>query len=61
MWEDGEAQSPSPLVAMPGECPMFQRSSAEHPDESACGAHECARHVDIPDFFTASLGAFAGE
>jgi len=32
----------SPLLAMPGGKPRKQRVFAEHPDESGCGAHECA-------------------
>jgi hypothetical protein len=32
----------SPLLAMPGGKPRKPRVSAEHPDESGCGAHECA-------------------
>jgi hypothetical protein len=49
----------SPLVAMPGGEPLNLRVFAEHPDESGCGAHECARH-ELPsrpcagDSFTAS-------
>jgi hypothetical protein len=34
----------SPLLAMPGGKPRKPRVSAGHPDESGCGAHECARH-----------------
>ncbi len=34
----------SPLLAMPGGVPLKLRVSAGHPDESGCGAHECARH-----------------
>jgi len=33
-----------PLVAMRGGEPRNLRVSAGHPDESGCGAHECARH-----------------
>jgi hypothetical protein len=33
-----------PLVAMPGGEPLTLRVFAERPDESGCGAHECARH-----------------
>jgi L-iditol 2-dehydrogenase len=38
----------SPLVAMPGGEPLNWRVSAKHPDESGCGAHECARHDGTP-------------
>jgi hypothetical protein len=34
----------SPLLATPGGKPRKPRVSAGHPDESGCGAHECARH-----------------
>ena len=49
----------SPLVAVPVGEPLNLRVFTEHPDESGCGAHECARH-ELPsrpcarDSFTAS-------
>jgi hypothetical protein len=44
----------SPLVATPPErqpvCPdrTLGLGTAEHPDESGCGTHECVRHKTAP-------------
>jgi hypothetical protein len=51
----------SRLFAMPGGEPLKLRVIAKHPDESGCGAHECARHKLLchpraGDYFAASNG-----
>jgi hypothetical protein len=51
----------SPLLAMPGGKPRKPRVFAKHPDESGCGAHECARH-ELPSHPRAgSLSRFLRE
>ncbi len=48
----------SRLFGTPGEKPLKLPVFAEHPDESGCGAHECARH-DLPSQSTRG-GFFRG-